>query len=184
MITNEQLAATEVRDEQGNPLVVFHGTRQPIPGFHDAHLQSLGFHFGDMIQANHFAGDQAGACIFPVYLCINNLIDIRPSDLGWLQPQATAITLLCSGFLSFKEAVDVVGSENLSLAEYRNVEEQHIRQIRNAKIITYLRNRGFDGILYGNIQEPGDGIRRDAYLVFSAEQIYSAITKQCLAVVP
>lgn len=175
-VTNDELSQTEVRDDRGEPLVVYHGTPQPLACFSDDYLQSLGFHFGDPAQANHFAGNGAGACIFPVYLLIRNLIDIRPSDSGWLQPQATAITLSVSGLLSHAEAVDIVGSDNLSLAEYRQIEPQTIRQERNRRIIAALQAKGFDGIVYSNRQEPGDGVPRDAYLVFHANQIVSAIT--------
>jgi hypothetical protein len=149
--------------------------------FSDEYLQSLGFHFGDGVQANHFAGGSPGACIFPVYLLIRNLIDIRPSDSGWLRPKQTAISLQVGGYLKFAEAVALTSSKNLSLADHRELEPQASRQKRNGQIIAALEAKGFDGILYTNRQEPRDGIGRDAYLVFRANQIFSAITLDCLS---
>jgi hypothetical protein len=96
-------------------------------------------------------------------------------------PQATAITLHLGGLLSRAQAVEIVGSDNLSLAEYRNIEARAIRQQRNCWIIAALQAKGYDGILYSNRQEPRDGITRDAYLVFHANQIFSAITLECLS---
>jgi len=136
---------------------------------------------GDLIQANHFAGTAPGARVIPVYLLIRNLIDIRPSDSGWLRPKQTAICLRVGGFLDHAEACAIVGSANLSLADHAELEPHATRQERNRQIIAALDAKGFDGILYTNKQEPGDSIGRDAYLVFYAHQIYSAITGECLS---
>ena len=180
-ITDEQIVETEVIDHTGRPLVVYHGTCSEFHTFSDIYLQSLGFHFGDKSQANYFAGTTVGARVIPVYLVIRNLIDIRPSDAGWLRPKQTAICLCGADFLTFPEASAIVGSNNLSLADHRELEPQVVRQERNRKIIVALEAKGFDGILYTNKQEPGDGIGRDAYLVFHSHQIYSAITYECLS---
>jgi hypothetical protein len=85
------------------------------------------------------------------------------------------------GFLTFEQAVEIVGSDNLSLADHAELEPLAIREERNRQIIASLQAKEFDGVLYTNKQEPGDGVGRDAYLVFHAKQIFSAITLECLS---
>lgn len=180
-ITNDQLDETAVKDNQGNPLVLYHGTFASFDTFSDVYLQSLGFHFGDPVQANHFAEQRRGSRIIPVFLLIRHLINIRPSDAGWLRPKQTAICLQINNYLTFAEAAKIVGSNHLSLADHHELEEPAIRQERNRQIIAALEAKGFDGIVYTNKQEPGDGVGRSAYLVFHATQIFSAITRDCLS---
>jgi ADP-ribosyltransferase-like protein len=179
-ITDDKLAETEVKDAVGRPLVVYHGTRAAFDTFSDNYLHSLGFHFGDPDQANHFAGQGTFARVIPVYLMIRRLIDLKASDAGWLNPKQTAIGLYIDDFLTPTEAISIIGSENLSLAAHRELESPEVREERNKQIIVALETKGFDGILYTNNQEPGDGLGRKAYLVFHASQIFSAITRECL----
>ncbi len=103
------------------------------------------------------------------------------SDFGWLRPKQTAILLINGGFLSYQEASQITNSGNLSLVEHGELEPHEIRWNRNREIIIALERKGFDGILYTNRQEPGDGVDRDAYLVFRSNQIFSAITFECLS---
>jgi ADP-Ribosyltransferase in polyvalent proteins len=179
-ITDDQLGETEIKDATGRPLVVYHGTSASFDTFSDNYLQSLGFHFGDPDQANHFAGQGTFARVIPVYLIIRSLIDLEASDAGWLNPKQTAIGLYIDDFLTAGEAISIIGSENLSLAAYRELESLEVRQERNKQIIGALETKGFDGIVYRNNQEPGDGVGRKSHLVFHASQIFSAITRECL----
>jgi ADP-Ribosyltransferase in polyvalent proteins len=176
----KELSETKIVDEQGLPIVLYHGTTAQFDRFSDHYLQSLGFHIGDPAQADHFAGPKPGGRVFPVYVVIRNPLDLGESDSGWQRPQATAVSLVCAGVLSFSEGVRIVGSDDFSLASYRHIEPQAQRQERNKQIIHALERKGYDGVLYTNTQEPRDGIARRAYLVFHANQIYSAITLECL----
>ena len=161
-ITKYQLGETKVKDAEGLPLIVYHGTNASFDAFSDSQLQSLGFHCGDIVQANHFAGTDPGARVVPVFLLIRNLIDIRPNDAGFLRPKQTAICLYISDLLTFVEAASIIDSNTLSLVAHSELESQEIRQRRNRQITAVLGAKGFDGILYNNRQEPGDGVGRDA----------------------
>ena len=168
----KELDGTSFCDDDGQPLILYHGTQKAFDDFSDEYLESLGFHFGCMTQAKHFAGDGAEGRIIRARLLARNPADIRPDDCGWLQSQATVCGLFFIGLIDHAETTELLDGGEISLSCYRDIESQALRQSRNARIVSLLESKGYDGIVYSNKQEPGDGVRRDAYLVFRAEQIF------------
>lgn len=170
---SKELEALFVHDDNGKPLVLYHGTRHTFDHFSDEYLQSIGFHFGCITQAKFFAGDGADGRIISAYLSAHNLADIRPSDFGWLQPQVTVVCLHFANLINEAEATELLDGGDLSLASYRHhIESLEKRQLLNRRLMALLETKGYDGIIYSNKQEPPDGVLRDAYLVFHANQIF------------
>ena len=166
------LRGTTILDNDKNLRILYHGTTAFFSSFSDKYLQSLGFHFGCITQAKYFASRAPKGRIIAAYILARKLADVRPSDCAWLQTQGAVICLQDCGFLSSKEADELLDGGERSLAAHRGIESQEERRALNAKIITFLKAKGYDGIVCSNRQEPPDGIRRDAYLIFRAEQIF------------
>jgi hypothetical protein len=60
-----------------------------------------------------------------------------------------------------------------------DVSEAEARE-QNGKLATMIAAKGYDGIRYSNLNEPKDGRKRDAYVVFNTKDIFSAFTGRCL----
>ncbi len=167
------------------PLRLFHGTCRDFDRFTVEVLRSAGAHFGCAVQANHFAVDQPGARIFPVYLCSKRIADVRPNDFGWRYPNGTLFGLQFTRILSAADSIALVGASRDSFIEAFHADMAIAADTEKCKAINrqiegMLETRGFDCILYSNRQEPPDGIPRDAYLVLSPSQIMSALSGKTL----
>jgi hypothetical protein len=101
-----------VRDPNGNPFILYHGTKDSFEVFSDDYLRSMGFHFGCLEQANCFAGLRGH--IISVHLLAQQLADIRGSDCGWLHSKATISCLEFHELISHKEAVELLGTDDTS----------------------------------------------------------------------
>jgi hypothetical protein len=192
-----EVLATKVCDSSGEPLVVYHGTCRTFTTFSSEYLLSVGTHFGCLEQANYRIGfydiqyfgaktqytcDMQGCRIIPAYLIIKKLIDLRGHDFGWERPAATAYLLTQSGLISAEEASACTGLKETDTLPTAWWIETTPDQMKNqyAALTDILSAKGFDGILYANTNEPRDKKQRDAYLVFRPQQIYSALTGQCV----
>lgn len=173
-----------LKNDWGDPLKLFHGTTRDFLGFQETELRSVGFHFGDPDQANHFApGDAPGARIFPVYLRCGKTLDVTGSDFGWLKPKATALCLFFSQVISLREMMDLLDGTPTSMVECANaIVSDAQRSQLNLRICALIGAAGYDSVLYTNKQEPPDGKHRPAYFALSARQIISALTHYPLAV--
>lgn len=133
---------SKVVDENGQPLVVYHGTTEDFASF-DSFGRSLGAHFGTRGQAEDrlaFSADQTGARYFfgeydpgaqimPVYISVRNPLRLEENEGGdWSPPAVKA--MLVEKF---------PGSE---------------KQLQNLRTLQQLRGfmeaQGFDGIVYEN----------------------------------
>lgn len=166
----EWFGDSKVVDENGEPLVVYHGTRSEFESFQSTEGRYFfGNHFGTVEAAN----DRLGALgnkrmeernnitppdqIIPVYLNIQN--PMRMEDLISWSPE------------------NVVGMVESTLDEQDALGEDRIPTRRRAHgdfylyedIITFLQARGFDGVVYENVIE-GEG---DSYIAFDPTQIKS-----------
>ena len=149
--------------------ILYHGTKASFTSFSDEYLESLGFHFGCLEQAKHFA--VPGGRVISAHLQAWSLVDVQPNDCGWQQPQRTVIGLEDLGFISKPEADELLNGGDRSLASYRFLESREKRNVFNRKLVSLLESKGYDGIVYSNKQEPADGIPRIAYAVFHDYQI-------------
>ena len=145
------------------------------------YLLSAGVHFGCREQANYRIKDRDGARIFPVYLNIQKPLNLTGSDFGWEHPPTTAYTLKQERILTADETnfTGLTEQDTLQTAWKIVLNETEIRE-QNAKLNTILADKSFDGIFYSNANEPPDGRKRDAYMIFDSSQIFSAVTGQRL----
>jgi hypothetical protein len=177
----KEVFGTKVCDADGNPLVVYHGTTASFERFSIDYLLSAGLHFGCCEQANYRIFGLKNARIFPVYLNIRELLDFSGSDLGWERPATTAYALVQCGILTIDQA-KVAGlkeTDTLQTSWLIDVSEPEARE-QNGKLATMIASKGYDGIRYSNMNEPKDGTKRDAYVVFNTKNIFSAFTGRCL----
>jgi len=169
-------STSEIRPEKficgsdNQPLVVYHGTNQSFKEFDEAFLCSVGFHFGCREQAE-FRARLGPRRIIKAHLVKGRaLLDIREKqDPGWEQPALTCMILADFGVFSLEEAhaLDFPMSTHASATA-----SESERRVYNSRIGKLLRAKGWDSVAYSNDNEPNDGARRDAYAVFSADQIH------------
>lgn len=159
----EWFGDSKVVDEQGKPLVVYHGTvldkgQEPFKEFN---IREFGFHFGNIEQANKRANKfsminsfdtNTVPYMYEVYLKIENPIYSFSDTRDWDDNNELERVLHKSGSLENSEAASIGW----------NMDSDYIRQ--------ELLDLGYDGVKYKNTYE-GKG---DSYIVFSNDQIKSA----------
>lgn len=138
---------SKVVDENGEPLVVYHGTNADFDKFE---IGDIGFHFGNYEQANERMTDfsDGNPHIMSGYLKMENPLDIV-SDVGdWLD-------------------VDTVKEY---LHEYEVLSDEEFKNVNTlSEITSLLQDKGYDGIIYEN-QFEGEG---KSYIVFNSSQFKS-----------
>ena len=145
-------SVSKVVDEQGRPLVVYHGTRHDFDAF-DIDRGELGAHFGTKDQANQIVSYWAakgiqGSRVMPAFLAIQN--PLRLVDVGTFGQLAVVPQLQKLGILPAE----------VSASQYSG--ERGRDAVRRA-----IEKAGYDGVVYANTRE-GD---RDSYIAFRPEQI-------------
>ena len=166
-----------------NPLELFHGTFRDFTEFSDSFCNGLGFHFGCREQGMYFAtrhgarDDRKQGRIIRVKLRMNRVANVGNNDAGWEVPFGVIATLYHAGFLTTLEAERLNGGEKLRFSESPwnklggNSAEKETRLAKLMEIVELMEAKGYSGITYFNAQEPPDGVRRRAWLVFRADQI-------------
>lgn len=156
---------SKVVDENGDPLVVYHGTPA---NFNEFYTWS---HFGTAEQANYRvmrAGLDPGINIIPVYLSIKN--PLRLTDIGFWDSAGEVMSALEE---EAQFSVKTLRQEVDSIIEgYEGEFDPKIEAQALDHIGEWLKkHHGYDGIVYRNGEE-GKG---DSYIPFSSTQIKSAI---------
>ena len=138
---------SKVVDDNGKPLVVYHGTNADFEKFE---IGDIGYHFGNIEQATERMTDftDGNPHIMTGYLKMENPLDIV-SDVGdWLD-------------------VDTVKEY---LHEYEVLSDEEFKKVNTlSQITSILQNKGYDGIIYEN-QFEGKG---KSYIVFNSSQFKS-----------
>lgn len=149
---------SKVVDENGDPLVVYHGTLADISSFRSG-KEGLGIHAGTRNAANEsFASTQGGrgdgANVMPVYMSIQN--PIRLPDMEFWQASRVA------------EAVNEVDPA----VKIRH--RSHLGSIyyQMSDVVDGLEKAGYDGVAYQNQYEDRGS---DSFVAFRPEQVKSAI---------
>jgi len=165
---------SKVVDENGEPLVVYHGTAQSLIGgaFSSKHAKSegLAFYFSHSPlmknpaeNANDYAKNRLGEeqQVMPVYLSIEN-----PLVVGFTEPMPT-------GDAAIEKWLDRMGKFNRSIDMSK--EQYFQKAIREAK------KSGHDGVIVRNIEDVANDVGKmfteetDVYIAFKPNQIKSAI---------
>jgi hypothetical protein len=157
---NSPETASKVVDENGEPLVVYHGTyvKEQFNVF-DFDKADLGFHFGTYEQARERSQTKMNvqgykSIINPYFLNIRNLVNVH--DVGeWEYPQRYIDTLISEGLITEKEA-----KQNGFFSIYHRDDNKLVREF----LINKFGNIGFD---YENKIE-SKGL---SYLVLQPNQI-------------
>lgn len=147
---------SKVVDENGNPLVVYHGTIQKFSQFRRG---DIGFHFGNKDQANIIIEGESNANVIESYLNLQNPLVVN-YDLGnWNSGYMFTDRLLEDGVITEQEHTEV---NTLNYGEgYSSKGNKTLRNI--------LLSKGYDGVIYEN-QFESDGI---SYIAFNPTQIKS-----------
>ena len=155
---------SKVVDEHGQPLVVYHGTRANFSQFGnqggkvhwDTGYSGKGFYFADAKTASIYAGDKPGGAVVPVYLSLQNPLQVQEVKGGDDQIIAVAKAL----GITVPEGVDGINA-------YRTY------PTLSKEITETLKAKGHDGVLYrwslGNHTE---------YMVLDPTHIKSAIANR------
>jgi hypothetical protein len=195
----EAIPAVETAAKISQPIIVYHGTTQPISQFDISELRSgssggleLGPHFGSLYQVhsrletlaqrraaeagrglNVLPEDYADMHVIPIRLDIKNPVTL-PDAGSW---NASAIAMALDAY---------PGETNLTKEQVKRIKNIGLNEKLSAKekldqIKAYLQELGYDGIRYKNKVE-GSGW---SYIPFSGEQIQagvSAVTPEAEAV--
>lgn len=143
--------ASQVIDERGEPLVVYHATDADFDAFE--YSEDIGFHFGTVETANTRlvqAEMVENACIVPVYLSLQRLLELP--DLYTWSPRNVVGALI---------RADVITPEQGDEAEFID-----IVQVRD-----WLAAKNYDGITYNNHTEGGGR----SFIALQASAIKSAL---------
>lgn len=168
---------SKVVDDNGNPLVVYHGTETQFNTFNDG--RSLGPHFGNIDQANDIVSGKKNTNIMPVYLSIKN--PLRLMDAG--NDDANSFIMQLSDVLDRREvdrlyklapdseAIEIkYGSGSKFDEVYRDTNRRALLEVKKSLI-----SEGYDGVVYRNEHEGKQSkLGADSYIAFSPEQIKSA----------
>lgn len=159
---------SKVVDQNGNPRVMFHGTRSGIDFdvWRNDPMRDLGMHFGTVGQANHprFVGHESEfhdenrqnyhvmpARIIPVYLSIQNPLRMEDVFGGMgansLEALKKAIKLPAETEEKLRNLLPVKNEYNITIAG--GDRSEYVREFQKA-----IQAAGYDGIVYTNVQEP------------------------------
>ncbi len=147
---------SKVVDENGEPLVVYHGTRAKFEVFKRQPESDFGFHFGSADQAaGRLSGTRKqsekksgeGERILPVFLSIKN--PLRVTDPGYFS-----------------------GLDESFVSELRSLGVRVRNEATHAELRDELERAGYDGLVYEN--EGGDEAGGDSWVALRPEQIKSA----------
>jgi len=161
---------SKVVDEQGRPLVVYHGTGVNFDTF-SVKSDNIGFHFGTSEQASdrlsfkREQGSISDESIFPVYLSIKNPIRISDTYFDDIKSDPRAIYYLTS-------------TGKFSIGDI-------VLKWTNEELFENIKSRGYDGVVYKNEGESSTGKKetpemrlktgRDSFIAFEPNQIKSAL---------
>lgn len=145
----DPFARSQVVDQAGRPLVLYHGTDAEFDVFERS--DDIGFHFGprETAEARLTQAGMRNGRLMPVHVAISN--PLRLPDLHTWAPNPVLAALEDAGVITGEQA-DAVDS----------VDRETVR--------TLLASKGYDGIVYANKTEGGG----DSYIAFRPEQITNA----------
>lgn len=162
--------ASKVVDEQGAPLVVYHGTQADFGEFRTS---GLGSHFtGDVGVASAFGDAGHEGRVLPVFLRIKNPLRIEDNGGHHDNAKGVAEELIKSGALPADYLDDAFYSRLMADGALGNSEKftaNNVAEIERMR--SMLEAQGYDGIVYRNTAEGGG----DSYIAFRPQQIKSAI---------
>ena len=156
---NDPENASKVVDENGEPLVVYHGTDKEFNVF-DFDKADLGFHFGTYEQAKNRAENklklkESKAIIRPFFINIKNFYEL--TDVGeWEYPQRYIDTLISYNIIDEKDAK--------ILGFFRLYQKEDNIKIREYLLEKYKNSIGF---IYNNEYE-GKG---QSFIILNSTQI-------------
>ena len=188
---------SKVVNENGEPLVMYHGTQAggKIDSFKSS-IGEIGIHFGTAQQARSRledtnAGD--GSATYPVYLSIEN--PLRLDDLGTWTRFTMPDALVTKGVMTKSEKLKLkkefdkqyetlkrnlpVPFDSTAFHANAEIKEQFRKDVNQIysqqidQIQSFLKAKGYDGIVYANKHESLVG-RQDSYIAFDPNQIKSA----------
>ena len=145
----DPFARSQVVDQAGRPLVLYHGTDAKFDVFERS--DDIGFHFGprETAEARLRQAGMRNGRLMPVHVAISN--PLRLPDLHTWAPNPVLAALEDAGVITGEQA-DAVDS----------VDRETVR--------TLLASKGYDGIVYANKTEGGG----DSYIAFRPEQVRNA----------
>lgn len=174
---------SKVVDDQGKPLVVYHGTNKSEDGQSFSSFDTYGSNYGLMGQGSYFTRDPNVAsdytkkgkgdspAVYPVYLSIKNPIDMdaKANPQEWID--------------KFPDAKAYHDGGDTNESWYRAAEEammdERIPAYEGAEAMQEgLRSMGYDGIKHiGGGRVDKDGARHLVYIAFDPQQIKSVFNK-------
>jgi len=173
---------SQVVDEQGKPLVVYHGASgDAVFAEFDLDRVEGGIHFGSLEQSKTAAKPKAinsvsqQARIIPCYLSIQNPLamkDLHSFNYDNFLQELSERKIIKKGQLLSQKIPSLINEVVMTLEEFTNsnpkfYEKYHKKQ--NTRLKKLLIKLGFDGIMYENTFE-GKG---KSFIIFNPEQCKS-----------
>ena len=192
---NSSETSSKVVDENGEPLVVFHGTKEKFFEFDKNKTKESVFHFGSMVSATERVKYSYGSVseIMPVFLNIRNLA--RTGD--FFEGKEFNSNNVEDYIERFNDREHLI-EENRLIQRFQNIIkgvspkiydfyseisglngdklDVYFKDILNRLVkvnqqLDYNKNKEIEGLVYKNTEE---GIGTDSYIAFNPNQIKSA----------
>ncbi|MCK5601037.1 hypothetical protein KAR91_04155, partial [Candidatus Pacearchaeota archaeon] len=142
-----------VVDDNGDPLVIYHGSKIDITEFTETKTKDGGFHFGTKSQAEMRNIKK----VMPVYLKIKKIKRIKDGGDGWIKKIRIAKSSGYDGIIYLNRF------EGIPVSEYHTAEERGV----NTSV------KGLDRLSDKQFKEEFSSAK-DSYIAFNPEQIKSA----------
>jgi len=162
---NPESVSKVVDPHTGEPLVVYHGTGSKFTQFNtQGHLFS-GIFFSEAQQvADGYTEGGESPNVIGAYLDLKKPLYVKAAGKGW------------NDLSGHTEIVGDTAANNLAKALHIPPEEDgsFMEMVSTDEVTRWARRKGFDGVIFEDIRDGGDGSPMTVYTVFRSEQVKSA----------
>ena len=158
-----------LKDKTGKPLIFYHGTSSDFTNFEESKMSEMGFHFGSAPAAGERSYQENGR-IYPVVISMKK--PLRLMDTGGSEHSKSFSLGRIQGMIDSELSYQLCKKSDLECQ--RKIGDEVYQQKTEADMRSYLRLKGYDGIIYSNKYEDFIG-GYDSVIIFDMSQVRSAI---------
>jgi|GEM_PF-663089 len=162
---NPESVSKVVDPHTGEPRVVYHGTGSKFTQFNTQDLRFSGIFFSESQQvADGYTEGGESPNVMAAYLDLKKPLYVKAAGKGW------------NDLNGYTEIAGDRAAHNLAEALHIPPEEDgsFIEMVSTDEVTRWARRKGFDGVIFEDIRDGGDGSPMTVYTVFRSEQVKSA----------
>gem|GEM_PF-955573 len=162
---NPESVSRAVDAQTGEPLVVYHGTGSKFTQFNTKDRQFSGIFFSESQQvADGYTEGGESPTVIAAYLDLKKPLIVKGAGKGWNDLNGYTEIAGDRAARNLAEALHIPPEEDGSFMETVSTDE----------VARWARRKGFDGVIFDEIRDGGDGSPITLYTVFRSEQVKSA----------